>query len=50
MKTVTAEAIDQRELHKKRRSGAMLGRALESDFLPYFKGAETNKMFSQAQL
>ena len=34
---------------KKRRSGAILSRALESDFLTYFKGAESNKMGSQAQ-
>ena len=33
---------------KKRTLGAILSRALEADFLTYFKGAESNKMGSQA--
>ena len=33
---------------KKRTLGAILSRALEADFLNYFKGDESNKMGSQA--
>ena len=34
---------------KKKRLGAILSRALEPDLLTYFKGAESNKMGSQAK-